>query len=309
MLLMNLTDNFIYTHCVLHSEVFAGMKIDRRQQQSVPQRDEGSPQMEGFGSRAQRVRQELGDQNRFRQQRMMPRGEREFTGRDRDRGDRQYMQRDGDRGDRQDRQYMQRDRDRDYRPRQQPTIRRGETRRKVDIFGAPPLGIFSPTKTDYVPESELPKLSMWDALEAKELKLAVTHPPRNGFEEMILWTEQGKLWKFPIDNECGKIVLPSLIVIVKWPMAGWIVFILWWFAGFTEEAKSEFHEHIFLEPVMDSWCPKQGPIRHFMELVCVRTWKNHFMSVKEKHEYIEWYHQYFIDKAAVLKETGAGVVT
>ena len=30
-------------------------------------------------------------------------------------------------------------------------------------------------------------------------------PPINGFEEMILLTNQGKLWNFPIDNEQGKL--------------------------------------------------------------------------------------------------------
>ena len=35
----------------------------------------------------------------------------------------------------------------------------------------------------------------------RELSLLSTKPPRNALEEFILWTEQGKLWKFPIDNE------------------------------------------------------------------------------------------------------------
>lgn len=37
----------------------------------------------------------------------------------------------------------------------------------------------------------------------KELELAVTHPPANGFQQMIQWTKQGKVWQFPIDNEQG----------------------------------------------------------------------------------------------------------
>jgi len=28
--------------------------------------------------------------------------------------------------------------------------------------------------------------------------------PHNAFEEMIQWTEEEKLWKFPIDNEQGE---------------------------------------------------------------------------------------------------------
>lgn len=44
----------------------------------------------------------------------------------------------------------------------------------------------------------------WINLQNRDLRLAVTHPPANYFQQMILWTEQGKLWKFPIDNEQGK---------------------------------------------------------------------------------------------------------
>ncbi len=29
-------------------------------------------------------------------------------------------------------------------------------------------------------------------------------PPINGFDEMIALTNEGKLWKFPINNEQGK---------------------------------------------------------------------------------------------------------
>jgi small subunit ribosomal protein S31 len=37
----------------------------------------------------------------------------------------------------------------------------------------------------------------------KELELLATQPPSNGFQQMILWTKQGKVWQFPIDNEQG----------------------------------------------------------------------------------------------------------
>lgn len=74
--------------------------------------------------------------------------------------------------------------------------------RPIDLFGAKPLGIFTKGKPV---EATVPisYLKTWDFLQQKELKLAATHPPANGFEEMILWTEQGKLWKFPINNEQG----------------------------------------------------------------------------------------------------------
>ncbi len=39
----------------------------------------------------------------------------------------------------------------------------------------------------------------------EQLKDMEAIPPINGFEEMILLTNQGKLWNFPIDNEQGKL--------------------------------------------------------------------------------------------------------
>lgn len=75
-----------------------------------------------------------------------------------------------------------------------------------------------------------------------------------------------------------------------------------------EEAKVPFHEHVFLEPQIEGWCPKKGPIRHFMELVCVGLSKNPFLTVKEKHEQIEWYHQYFKEKASIIRDVGAGEI-
>lgn len=56
------------------------------------------------------------------------------------------------------------------------------------------IGIISPNT---------PELRTWRALEQRELKAFTTNPPANVFQELILWTEQGKLWKFPIDNEQG----------------------------------------------------------------------------------------------------------
>lgn len=49
----------------------------------------------------------------------------------------------------------------------------------------------------------MPELKTWAALEQRELKALTTYTPANIFQEMILWTEQEKLWKFPIDNEQG----------------------------------------------------------------------------------------------------------
>lgn len=70
---------------------------------------------------------------------------------------------------------------------------------KIDLFGGPSLGIF--TNADKLEASTQTKT--WENLQNRDLKLAVTQPPSNYFQQMILWTEQKKLWKFPIDNEQG----------------------------------------------------------------------------------------------------------
>lgn len=54
-----------------------------------------------------------------------------------------------------------------------------------------------------VASQNIPELKTWATLEQRELKALTTYSPANIFQELILWTEQGKLWKFPINNEQG----------------------------------------------------------------------------------------------------------
>ncbi|NXC74955.1 RT31 protein, partial [Anhinga anhinga] len=112
--------------------------------------------------------------------------------------------------------------------------------------------------------------TIWDLEFAKEIGAIAAQPPRNGFEEMIQWTKEGILWEFPIDNEAGM------------------------------EDDAEFHEHIFLEKHLEDF-PKQGPIRHFMELVICGLSKNPYLSVKQKIEHIEWFRKYFEEKKELLE--------
>lgn len=67
-----------------------------------------------------------------------------------------------------------------------------------------------------------------------------------------------------------------------------------------EEAKNYFTEHVFLERHLESWCPTKGPIRHFMELVCVGLSKNPYFTVTQKKEHIEWFREYFAGKKELL---------
>lgn len=75
--------------------------------------------------------------------------------------------------------------------------------------------------------------------------------------------------------------------------------------GMEEEKKYSFADHIFLEKHLTGWCPTRGPIRHFMELVCVGLSKNHHIGVPRKIAHIEWFRDFFEDKKQLLKDIGA----
>ncbi|KAG8524730.1 28S ribosomal protein S31, mitochondrial [Galemys pyrenaicus] len=142
-----------------------------------------------------------------------------------------------------------------------------------DIFKGKRLNIFEiKVDTEEALQTETTP-SLWDVEFAKQLATVNEQPFQNGFEELIQWTKEGKLWQFPINNE----------------------------AGFDDDG-SEFHEHIFLDKYLKDF-PKQGPIRHFMELVTCGLSKNPYLSVKQKIEHIEWFKNYFNEKQAILKES------
>lgn len=144
---------------------------------------------------------------------------------------------------------------------------------RVELDTSTRLEIFT---KDIQENPDAPRLKTWEKLQQRELRLLATPPPKNAYEEMILWTEQGKLWKFPINNE----------------------------DGMDEEAKVDFTEHVFLEGLIADF-PKKGPVRHFMELVTVGLSQNPHISVQRKHEHIDWFRQYFREKQEVLKISGA----
>ncbi|XP_018055555.1 PREDICTED: 28S ribosomal protein S31, mitochondrial [Atta colombica] len=144
----------------------------------------------------------------------------------------------------------------------------------IDLWNGKPSEIFEHMNAA---SPNIPKLKTWATLEQRELKILTTYSPANIFQELILWTEQGKLWKFPIDNE----------------------------QGMEEEHNVHFSEHIFMERHLKGWCPKSGPIRHFMELVCTGLSKNPYLTVQEKIRHIMWYKEYFESKQDLLQEVGA----
>ncbi|XP_063171545.1 small ribosomal subunit protein mS31 [Candoia aspera] len=149
-----------------------------------------------------------------------------------------------------------------------------EHRIKRNLFSGERLQIFTP-KPEGAHETDTVAIpTLWDLEFAKTIASNFQHPPQNGFEEMIQWTKEGKLWEFPINNEAGL------------------------------EDDTEFYEHIFLDKHLADF-PKEGPIRHFMELVACGLSKNPYLSVKEKVEHIQWFRDYFKEKEGLLKEIEA----
>ncbi|KAK2911201.1 hypothetical protein Q8A67_003334 [Cirrhinus molitorella] len=148
-------------------------------------------------------------------------------------------------------------------------------RRRKSPFTSKRLNIF----TAGVEQDALSHLgpTLWDIDLANQIVQTTNQMPRNGFEEMIQWTKEGKLWQYPINNE----------------------------AGLEEEASVPFHEHVFLEKHLDESFPRQGPVRHFMELVITGLAKNHHLTVQQKKEHIDWFRDYFQQKDDVLKEAEA----
>nr|XP_016935519.2 28S ribosomal protein S31, mitochondrial [Drosophila suzukii] len=140
----------------------------------------------------------------------------------------------------------------------------------VNLYGGEPLGIFKDTQLP----SSTDILSTWSQLSERELSLQASHPPANYFEQMVLWTDQNKVWRFPINNE-----------------QDWV-----------DEVNVDFSEHIFLEQHLEDWCPSKGPIRHFMELVCVGLSKNPYVTAQEKKDHILWFRDYFQAKKDILKD-------
>jgi len=131
----------------------------------------------------------------------------------------------------------------------------------LDLFSGNPLGIFT-GPMDHSSDKDLVKT--WRFCQERELRVLSTPSPRNALEEMILQTKQGKLWHFPVNNEQG-----------------------------LDYSSEPFYNHVFLEHHLEPWCPRGGPVRHFMEVVCLGLSKNPYVSSQKKLETILWFKEYF----------------
>jgi len=131
----------------------------------------------------------------------------------------------------------------------------------LDLFSGNPLGIFTgPVENS----SDKDLVKTWRLSQERELRVLSTPSPRNALEEMILQTKQGKLWHFPVNNEQG-----------------------------LDYSSEPFYNHVFLEHHLEPWCPLGGPVRHFMEVVCLGLSKNPYVSSQKKLETILWFKEYF----------------
>ncbi|XP_022043938.2 28S ribosomal protein S31, mitochondrial [Acanthochromis polyacanthus] len=150
-------------------------------------------------------------------------------------------------------------------------------RKRTNLLLGKRLNIFSASTEDDAAESTAAQPTLWDMEFANNLSQVTDHTPRNGLEEMIQWTKEGKMWQYPVDNE----------------------------AGLEEEASVPFHEHVFLEKHLEEGFPRQGPVRHFMELVVIGLSKNPYLTVQQKKEHISWFRDYFHQNEEILKKDDA----
>lgn len=127
---------------------------------------------------------------------------------------------------------------------------------------------------------QIKKLNKWNELVKHDSKMSRLLIPLNRFEELIQLTEEGKLWKFPIDNE----------------------------QGMYKEKKVPFEDHVFLDDCLEDF-PKNEHIQNFMEYVIAGLAKNHWMTVERKHIIIKFYKDYFDKKRDLYKAAGFDIDT
>lgn len=108
------------------------------------------------------------------------------------------------------------------------------------------------------------QLELWSRLAEEQVQNLHFRLPLNGFEEMIQLTDQGKLWKYPINNE----------------------------QGLEEQNEVPFEDHVFLDDQIKDF-PKKDFITVFMELVICGLGRNPYISVERKRETIRFYKEYF----------------
>ncbi|XP_063954858.1 small ribosomal subunit protein mS31-like [Lytechinus pictus] len=146
-----------------------------------------------------------------------------------------------------------------------------QRQRKRTLFDRQRLNIFSPVTDTKGLDVQEERKTIWDLELEKQLRALAYSTIHNGFEEAMKLTEEGKLWKYPIDNE----------------------------QGMEEEKKVAFHEHIFLDHLLEDF-PRRAQVLDFMELVLIGLSKNPFLTVAQKHDHVAWFRDYFWQKEDIF---------
>lgn len=145
---------------------------------------------------------------------------------------------------------------------------------KISKYGNSDLFNYATNKKFSQKELIAHRSDTWDRITKYHLDHSYIQLPWNGFQELITLTEQGKLWKYPIDNEMG-----------------------------MNEKNVPFEEHVFLDEYLKDF-PKNEYIHTFMGFIVSGLAKNHWMTVERKREIIKFYKDYFEDKKDAYKAVG-----
>lgn len=145
----------------------------------------------------------------------------------------------------------------------------------IKKFGHSDLFNYATNKQYNLKELKSDRSNVWDRLTQDQIKNSHIRLPLNGFDEMILLTEQGRLWKYPVDNE----------------------------QGLDAEKSVPFEEHVFLDHFLREF-PKNEYIQSFMGFVIAGLGKSHWINVERKHDIINFYKDYFEKNRETFKATG-----
>lgn len=165
-----------------------------------------------------------------------------------------------------------------------------ERRAPPSLFSGERLNIFDP-KVKYTDDEENRSV-FFEKLLQNEIQMVMNYPVENAYEETIRWTEEGKLWKFPINNEQGKHCTAHP------PLFSTFIenFVL---LGLEAEERVPFYEHVLLDELLVGF-PEVGPVRQFMELVILGLANNPYIKVERKHDIVQFYRDFFEDKASLI---------
>lgn len=135
---------------------------------------------------------------------------------------------------------------------------------KIEKFRNPDMFDYAFNKK-YSKKLTSKRLKLWSSSLQDQL-------PSNGFEDLIRLTEEGKLWKYPIDNE----------------------------QGLDAEKGVPFEDHVFLDHLLEDF-PQNDYIQSYMQLVIAGLGKNYWMTVERKHEIVRFYKEFFEEKKELFE--------